>query len=230
MGLSFSMICSGQAVSVPDGYEAKENLRELGTTGNHSVKTFDNRYEGVRGTPYVFADWMPGEVYLDNKNKVTVNKLNYNCFNNEIAYMDPATQVVRLMNRYKVDLFVITGQQETKTFVPVKLEEGSEPVFARLLYNQGSLVYKVFRKEFLQANYEGGYSADRKYDEFVDKSDLYFMKQGDRTLYKVKKSKKYMIASFAEREKEISSYLKSNKPDLKDEDAIVKLLEFYDSL
>ncbi|MFO7670568.1 MAG: hypothetical protein R6W31_12990, partial [Bacteroidales bacterium] len=93
-----------------------------------------------------------------------------------------------------------------------------------------SKVYKVHQKEFLKANYEGGYSADRKYDEFVDKYDILFMKQGENTLYKAKGSKKYMISLFPEKENEISSFIREAKLDMKQDESIVKLMVFFDSL
>ena len=135
-----------------------------------------------------------------------------------------------LMNTYQVEMFVLINGDERITFAPVKLKEDSEIIFAQVLYNKGSLVYKVFQKDFVKANYEGGYSADRKYDEFVDKYDLFFMKEGELILYKAKKSKKQMLSAFPGKEKEISSFIKSNKLDLKEEDALVSLLEYYDSL
>jgi len=91
------------------------------------------------------------------------------------------------------------------------------------------MVYKRYRKEFVRANYEGGYSADRKYDEFADKSDLYFSMQNDEKLYKVKKSKKQMLEAFPGLEDEISSYIKAEKLNLKVEEDLVKLLKYYDS-
>lgn len=231
LGLIITVSCTAQSVSVPDGYEAKENLRELGSVdGTGSVKTFDNRYEGVKGTPYVFKEFRQGEIFLKSKNKVTVKELNYNCVENEIAFIDPATKVTRLMNRFRVDLFMIHDGTEMITFIPVKLKADAETIFAQILYNKGSMVYKVYQKEFVKANYEGGYSADRKYDEFVDKYSLFFMKQGDHILYKARKSKKQVIAAFPGKESEISSFIKSNKLDLKKEESIVKLLEYYDSL
>ncbi len=230
-GLLMTAVCYAQHVSVPEGYEAMENLRELGSlSGTGQVKTFDTRYEGVRGTPYVFEKWLPGEVYMNNKRKMAVKELNYDCYNNEIVYLDAATGAAMQMNRYLVDLFTLCGSQDTMTFVPVKLVQDSEPLFAQLLYNQGSIVYKVYRKEFVKADYEGGYSADRRYDEFVEKADLYFMKKDDHTLYRVKRSKKYMVASFPGKEAEISSYLRSNRVDLRDERQVVELLQYFDSL
>ena len=223
--------CAAQNVSVPEGYEAKENLRELGSMdGTGNVRTFDNRYEGVKGTPYVFEEFHPGEVYLKTKNKVSVQDLNYNCVENEIIYLDPATQVNRVMNRFQVDLFTIQEGGQTHTFVPVKLEGDQETIFAEVLYNKASDVYKVYYKDWLQANYEGGYSADRRYDQFVDKYDLYFIKAGENMLYKARKSNKLIKEAFPEHEKEISSFLKSNKLDLKEGEALVQLMEYYDTL
>ena len=92
------------------------------------------------------------------------------------------------------------------------------------------MVYKRYQKEFVRANYEGGYSADRKYDEFADKSDLYISRQNDEKFYKVKKSKKQILEAFPGTEDEISSYIKAEKLDLKDEEDVIKLLKYYDSL
>lgn len=231
LGLLVASVSMAQSISNTDGYERNENLRELGSTdGTGNVRTFDNRYQGVKGSPYVFEEWFPGEVYLNNKQKVVINDLNYNCFDNEIAYKDPATEAIRLINRYMVDFFQLDIGDENLSFVPVKLEDGEDAVFAELLYDFSSKVYKVYRKEFLKANYEGGYSADRKYDEFVDKSDLFVLKKGDDTIYKIKKSKKHIISIFPDKEKEMSAYIKENKLDLKQDDSIVKLMSYYDSL
>ena len=231
LALAITVSLSAQNVSPPEGYEAKENLRELGSMdGTGTVKTFDNRYEGVKGTPYVFDDFKKGEIFLKSKNKVAIGELNYNCFENEIVYMEPATGVIRIMNKFLVDLFTLQDGENVLTFVPIKLDEDAVTIFAELLYNKGSLVYKVYKKEWLKANYEGGYSADRKYDEFVDKYDLYFLKKGDAVLYKAKNSKKQLVEAFPEKQKEISTFIKSNKLDLKEDQSLVKLLEYYDSL
>lgn len=228
--LIICITASAQNISVPEGYEARENLRELGSDGTRMVKSFDNRYQGVKGSPYVFEEFRQGEVFLKTKNKVAIQELNYNCFENELVYMDPSTKVTRLLNKLQVDLFTIHNGEEVLNFVPLILEESTEPIFAEVLYNQGSIVYKVYGKDWLKANYQDVYSADRRYDEFVDKYDLYFLKKGDQVLYRARKSKKQLIAAFAGHEKEISSFIKSNKLDLKEDESLVSLLRYYDSL
>ncbi len=82
----FSSFCVAQTIPDPTGYEAKENLRELGSvSGTGNVQTFDNRYEGTKGTPYVFEAWSQGEIFLKSKKKVLVKELNYNCYDNELV-------------------------------------------------------------------------------------------------------------------------------------------------
>ena len=223
--------CAAQTVPDPSLYEAKVNLQELGSvSGTGTVQTFDNRYEGTKGTPYVFETWYPGEIFLKSKSKVLVKEMNYNCYDNELVYLDPATKVIRLINRFTVDLFYILNGSDTLLFAPIEPENDGEFLFAQVLYNGGSIVYKQHQKEFVKANYEGGYSADRKYDEFADKSDLYISRQNDEKFHKVKKSKKQILEAFPGTEDEISSYIKAEKLDLKDEEDVIILLKYYDSL
>ena len=229
--ITITITGSAQDISAPEGYEARENLQELSSLdGSRTIRTFDNRYQGVKGSPYVFDEFRQGEVFLKTKSKVAIQEMNYNCFENELVYKDPATNATMLMNKFQVDFFTIHVGEEVLTFMPVKLEEDAEPIFAEVLYNQGSMVYKVNRKDWIKANYEDVYSANRKYDEFVDKYDLFFLKKGDNVLYQAKKSKKQMIAAFPDHEKEISSFIKSNKLNLKDDESLVSLLRYYDSL
>jgi len=232
-GLALIITISGSAqnISYPEGYEAAENLKALSDIDHsESIKTFDNRYEGVKGTPYVFEEFHPGEVYLKSKNRAAVQDMNYDCVENEIVYMDPSTNAIRVMNRFQVDFFIIRNGDRVMTFVPLKLEDEAETIFAEMLYNQGSMLYKVYGKDWIKANYQGGYGPDRRYDEFKDTYDLYFMKRGEYTLTKVRRSKKQMIAAFPGHEKEISSFIKANKLNLKDDESLVSLLKYYDSL
>jgi hypothetical protein len=223
--------CMAQTIPDPTAYEAKENLRELGSlSGTGHVRTFDNRYEGTKGTPYAFEEWLPGQIFLKSKNRIIIKEMNYNCFENEVAYLDPSSKAVMLINKYNIDLFYLISGADTLVFVPVQMEENKSPVFAQLLYRGESSLYKLQEKEFIRANYEGAYSADRKYDEFADKSSLYLFTQEESGLNKVKKSKKQFLALFPGAEDELSAFIKTEKLDLKLEEDIINLLRYYDSL
>lgn len=227
----FSANCYSQELPDPTAPEAKENIRELGSlSGTGSVRTFDNRYEGTRGTPYVLEEWVPGEVLMKNDQRIIIKELNYNCYDNEVAYLDPSSGAVMLINKYTIERFHLTPGGDTLLFVPVKLDDENVPIFAQLLYEGKSTLYKVFGKEFVKANYEGGYSADRKYDEFADKSSLHISTEDVPALTKVRKSKKQVLAALPGADKELSAFIKSENLDLKYEEDLVRLLRYYDSL
>lgn len=226
-----SATCHGQNIPDPTATEAKENIRELGSlSGTGSVRTFDNRYEGTKGTPYVFEEWVPGEVLMKDKKRILIKEMNYNCYDNEVAYLDPSSGAVMLINKYTIERFRMLWGEDTLHFVPLQLEGDKVPLFAQLLYGGRSTLYKVYEKEFVRANYEGGYSADRKYDEFADKSSLYISTEGAPSLTKIRKSKKQVLGALPGAEKELSAFLKSQKLDLKLEEDLVRLLRYYDSL
>ena len=230
LGLA-SVTCVAQTIHKPTKKKTKKKHKKQKTkTNKNNVMTFDNRYEGTKGTPYVYESWYPGEIFVKSKKKVVVRELNYNCYDNELAYLDPATKAVRLINRYTVDFFYFLDGNDTLLFVPMEPENDGESIFALVLYNGGSMVYKRYEKEFVKANYEGGYSADRKYDEFADKSSLYFSKHGDKHFYRVRKSKKQILEAFPDAKDDISRFIKAEKLNLKSEEDVVKLLKYYDSL
>jgi hypothetical protein len=229
-GLMLSLACTGQDVVIPEGYEAHMNLRELGSMdGLGYVKTFDTRYEGVKGSPNVFENWHTGEVYMRNKGRIAIERMNYNCFQNEIVYMDPDSYQPMILDKYLVDFFRIFNE-DTLMFVSVTFPGETEPVFAQVLYNTNSQVYKVYKKEYLQANYGGGYSADRRYDEFVTKYDLYFRKHNEDVLYKLRRPVRRIKTAFERHSGEISSFIKSNSLKFRNEEDLVRLMAYYDSL
>lgn len=224
---------TGYAQNLPDptAPEAKENIRELGSlSGTGSVRTFDNRYEGTKGTPYVFEEWVAGEVLMKDEKRILIEKMNYNCYDNEVAYLDPSSGAVMLINKYTIDRFLLHQGGDTLRFVPVQLDDDRVPLFAQVLYEGKNALYKVYGKEFVRANYEGGYSADRKYDEFADKSSLLISTEAVPALTKIRKSRKQVLEAFPGAEKELAAFIKSEKLDLRREEDLVRLLRYYDNL
>ena len=61
------------------GIEGQENLNLLGSGSNGSmVRTFDDRYEGVRGSPFFIEEWAEGEIRGSNGKIYTDLQLKYN--------------------------------------------------------------------------------------------------------------------------------------------------------
>jgi len=216
--------------SRPEGYEAKENLKTLGSSaGSTVVKLFDERYEGVKGTPFMFTGWNKGEVFLTEKKKVKFEQLNYNSFTNELVYKDPDNGQMMQINKYLVDFFIVYNP-DSMLFVPIKQPKSNDISFAQQFYNKKSSAYQFYGKEFLKANYEGGYSADRKADEYVDKPQIYIKIKGNDELIRLKGSKKAVAELFGDKSAEMSKFINKGKADFKSMEYVNRMMAYYDSL
>lgn len=211
-------------------YEARENLRELGSTsGTGTIQTFDNRYKGVKGTPFAFEKWYEGEIFMKAKKRVKFPNLNYNVFDNIIAYKEMESNAIFEVNRGLVDFFIIYGP-DTMRFEPLEIERKQESIFAEILHKGKVRLYMAYEKEFLKANYEGGYSADREFDEFVDKVSYYVRFEGSDEAIKLRTSRR-MSKQFPDHNKEMRNYLSNfSGRELNEKGILLKVIEHYDSL
>jgi len=228
--LGLTLYCWSQQVSNrPEGYAAVENFRALAGAGARTAVGFDDRYEGVTGTPYAFADWFPGDVFFNTKERYHFNALNYNTVNKKLLFKDPDTEQPTYLNKYIVDFFTIY-RYDTLVFVPLTLPGESDLSFVRVIYEGNSSAYWQYDKEFIKADYKGGYSADRRYDEYIDRPNIYLRLNEGGELLKVRKSKKALAELFSGREKEMSAYIKENKTDLQNPADIKKMMMYFDLL
>ena len=230
--LTFAFITSGQGDDQNTNlgaYEASENLRSLGSAGAGAVTTFDNRYKGVKGSVYMFQDWFPGELFLKEKKRVHFPNLNYDVFDNYVVYKEEIGGTILEVNKKLIDFFMIYGLDSMK-FVPVKHPKSGKMSFVEILYSGNTKLYRIYEKEFLKANYEGGYSADRKYDEFVDKISIYMSLSGQEEMIKLKTSKS-MSKQFPDHNSEMKKYIGNySAKELKGKYSLVEIMKYYDSL
>ncbi len=229
--LSITIFVFGQGEETTlENYEASENLRELGSSsGTGAVQTFDNRYKGVKGSVYVFENWLPGELFLKEKKKVHFPNLNYDVYDNYVVYKEEIGGTILEVNKRLIDFFYIYAE-DTLKFVPVKLSKTTGTSFAEILYEGETKLYRVFKKEFLKANYEGGYSADREYDEFVDKISFQVHFPGQETLIKLK-TNKGIAKQFPDHNSEMKKFLGNySAGELKNQETLAEIMKYYDSL
>ena len=114
-------------------------------------------------------------------------------------------------------------------FKQVFIEKLKKRIFMEVLYNEKSILYKRYYKEFREADYGGAYSQDRRYDEYHDRQS-YYIKTADNELQMIKPNKKSVIEIMKDKSEELEKYIKKEKPDLKTDDGLVQLIRYYDSL
>lgn len=173
------------------------------------VYTYDQRYEGVKGSPFLFDEWISGKVdmyYSESNQSSTISDVEIKLdIYSHLALVSPknANQVIQLNNG--IQALFLYHNQDTLEYQLVELGEG--PQFARKLTHQEPILFEVYLKTLRKADYKGLYSANRTYDEFIPKSTIHIRK-GDQ-MFKAKSSQKFWTKLYPQHRQMINDFWKN---------------------
>ena len=219
----------------PTGIDAERNLVELGNSGNPTlVRTYDNRYEGVKGTPYFFDEWNKATISASNKVFQNV-EVRYNVYENNLQYRNSQGEAI-IFEPFRVDSFSLknsmTNQEYTFKKYPVLASQDVRLAgrFLAVLYEgEKTQLLMLPEKIFKKANYQGAYSTGNKYDELYDDNSFYFVGP-DQKLSKIKLNKKNLLRALSNKQDAVQRYASSNNLDLNTSEGWAKVLAYYETL
>ena len=212
----------------------EENLLRISKrAGTVFTTNMDELYEGVRGTPYLFNEWKPGNIYLTDSTFIKNVNIKYNIYTDDLLYLNSTSGDSLIINRSMIWQFEIIDDLSNDIILlkEMSLKPGkkNKKVFVRVIYDGKSKLVLKYNKTFVRAHYKGAYAAGNKYDEYTDDYQYYIMKNGNETT-KIKLNKKSVTKVLSDREDKIQSYINEHRPNLNNEDGIVELLEYYDNI
>lgn len=195
-----------------------ENIRDLAANdATMTIRTFDNRYEGIKGHPFIYEDWLLGELITTDGSRYKEVKLKYNIHKDEVSIKKASNEVLVLFNEHVVT-FVIAGTP----FKKIKDSDGSR--FYEVLSSGAHNLLARREKKLLKADYEGAYSAGRTSDEFADGTTKYFIQKGELAPMEIKLNSKSISKALGVVDKEIRSEIKANRYNLKVERDLINLV------
>lgn len=224
-----SLQATAQSAVINSGNAAQENIKNL-VEGSAFVR-FDNRYEGVRGTPYLIPSWLPGSVQLASKVPLPELKLKYDANQRLLLLLRNAKDSIYLdMNR--IESFVLNDPTKTQPRAFKRFYDAPDPAMRReyfeVLVPGNYSLLKLQRKTLQKASFAGAYSADRRYDELVDQTD-YFVRTADGRLQPLKLNAKALTAALPEHSAQIQAELKK-RPALRTEADFVAFMPWLNTL
>lgn len=215
-------------------YNSLQRNEEIGG-GTGAVRTYDLRYEGMQGTPYFIDEWLSGKLVFTNGDAgKKTHLIKYNTQTKELLMRRPQGDSIIVFPN-QITAFTINDVSKNVSYPFVKVENlkadgGTVPVcFLMVLYKNKSSLLKYVSKNIMKANYQGGYSADRRYDSYVDNSQ-YFIRKADNSLVKVKVKKSSVLDALEDKKAEIEAYIKKENLSFKNDIDVAKVLAYYDSL
>ncbi|MCW5909430.1 MAG: hypothetical protein KIT62_00060 [Cyclobacteriaceae bacterium] len=187
-------------------------------SGN-TVKAFDNRYEGVKGT-YTFMDkFGRGNILL----RTTLYNgviLNYDAVNDIALVKKDTVSEAFSLRKDMVENFTLINNGESFHFVKAHLN--GTPTYMIQLTNQKLKVYCKTTKVLKRSELGGAYSSnDKNFDEFVTDNKFYLL--NDSGFSEIQKTKNGIAKAFGEHKDEVSRLLKSKRVDFNNLPLMTKL-------
>lgn len=208
------------------GYADAVNLSDILRASPSELHKMTGEAYGTIGTPNVFEEFRSGHIYFSNKSLAKNLPINYDCFNDRVLLSKG--EVDYILDKRMID-YLEFPEEEGKSIVfkQVFAMDLKKPVFMKLLYSGESKLYKHIYKSFQEADYTGPYSQDKRYDEYINNYAWYIELPGS-DLQRFRPKKKSILQLMDSHSTEIEKFLKKEKPDLKTEEGITKLVEYYD--
>ena len=222
-----------QELTMPDKFE---NLRLTGENAvGNTVRTYDGRYEGVKGHPYFHEDWAIGHVLLENEKEYRNVKLKYNVYQDQLIGLQHSKYSI-ILPKEQVRAFTMLNEDSSQRVNFVKalhLEEELSKVppqqYVQVLYEGKLKLYAVNRKLLEEADYRGAYSIGNTYDEYGELDAVFYL-SGPWGVDKLKRRNKKALKVFKMHNKKLRDYVEAKGLDLKEREDLLLLLQYYESL
>jgi hypothetical protein len=243
LGLSGPLAAFSQTGTPPQGIAGQANLQALTSKGaDANVQIFDNRYQGVKGSPYFLDAFVPGtvEIKTGNAGKSEVFqgvRLKYDAFSNSLQAVMPTTKDTVVFSTTPVITFSLEVPTTGNALVFKRFQEAKaldqnlrEAFFAVLQQSQDGKVALVKRigKKKIDANFKGPYSSGQTYDEIIDEVQYYVVANG--SMQKVKLNKKSIVEALPNQSEKLKAYIAGQKLAMASEADLVKVVSYYQSL
>jgi hypothetical protein len=206
------------------GISAYENLQAIGNLSPYSPGGvgFDTRYQGVKGSPRMLDTLLPSFLKLGGREDYFELLADLDLVSNSLIYAHPKTNKMFAVPLNIISEVIIDKNGEEIVFrstVGKKFDkEIKEQKFYQVLKEGEYQFIKIPLKTFIQANYKGAYSADRRYDEFQTDAKYYLM-NSDGVFCQIQLNKKSITKVYPEKKKVIDQV--AREEDTTDKEAMI---------
>ncbi len=206
-----------------------ESLTSGNVTGS-SVTAFDNRYEGVKGTPFWFDDWSMGSVLYDNTLFSKELEYRYDVIKNDL-HIKFRSGEVRIPDNFHILQFSLKDKAGKTHFFDHALVPDERPdQFYEVLYSgKQTQLLKLVKKELRKADYKGAYSSDQRSDEFITKAKYFLRSTTTGTFAPVKIKRKALIAAFPVYQAQLEDLLDGKEYKSFDETSFAQALKHIET-
>lgn len=195
------------------------------------------RYEDINletlnytGSPYQNDSFLSGEIYHNNKLVADNIPLRYNALVDEMEFKPtfetPDNEASALMKSPEVDVRI-----GNKVFIFVPYQGGVEKggYFEVLLRGERNDLFKKYNKKYTPEQ-KATTSMTRDIPAKFADNPVYFLVLHDGRFVEISSKSRHFSKAFIGKEKEINSYIKDKNLDIKNENHIIQIVNYYNQL
>jgi hypothetical protein len=180
------------------------------------------QYVDVQGTPYLMDEWVTGSAKFNNGNVFEGLKLKYDQVEDVLMFQDKAGNEQLFVD--PVLEFVIDKRVFRRGYKPI---DGASPMAFYEVLSDGKT--QLLKRTTKKVNEDVSYSSATKVKSIVE-TNVYYISKSENQLIKVKKDRKSILNVLGDKSAELEAYFKANRPDLKLDAEMVKLMDYYNSI
>lgn len=179
--------------------------------------------DDIKGSPYLFDEWMVGEIKTKLGSVYPNVKIKYAAYSDQLFFLTEEGDE-RVIAREKVHYFQF-NDEEGKSYLFEHIPY--QGYLQRLAKENNVTLYKKIEIVIKEAPKNNGYNASTGKDEFV-KSTKYFIQT--KNLVELVTNKNDFADLFQENKSELMGFIKKNKVRFKKDEKMIDLVKYTQSL
>jgi hypothetical protein len=211
------------------GMTAEQNLNAIGKLMPYSTGGvgFDTRYEGVKGSPFLFEKLQQSIVKVTGQESFIRFESNLDIAGRKLIFKHPGTGKLMslpsdMILEYRVN---VNGKEEIYRVSSKEQEEKDlrGDRFYQVLNDGQYKFIKVPFKKLIEADYKAAYSPDRRYDEYTTYYK-YYLSGSDSLFHQIQLTERSLKKLFPAKSKEIDEAFRNEK-EIGEESVVLSILQ-----
>jgi len=182
-----------------------------------------DRYEDIKGSPYLFDEWKYGRTIDSKANLIDSLQMNYNGYTHNIEVRKGDTYIE--LDAYHYPLVILYDDDGSEIFFKRNFSKTLFNRYPRIIYNGNEFAIVqdfTVRVETKRVNDVGKI---RDTNTFVGRRNYYLVQDSRARLIKLRKRS---ILPLIGHKEELEDYMKQKKLKINSEETLITLLKFYD--
>lgn len=192
---------------------------------NSRVLKQQNFYSEISGSPYLYNDWSKGSVTLNDGKIVENLDIRFDQLTDVISYKNERDEEMEVAEPVKE--FKVKVKGVNRLFRAGYLPAGNNTAtnFYEVLVDGNVQFLKRLKKDIMTTR---DYNATADTKTVTEKISYYIVKNNQPVL--VAKNEKAVLAAIGDKSTELTAFIKQNKLNLKNDEDISSLVEYYNKL